>query len=192
MQDSVREDLEILSLVSLMFMVGLIPQFVCDWILFLSVFIYMIFTYKVFITNKATGHHKFGEKSTYICRKSGKELHLNEDNWNAVGTEYNMGPIACGIMEFTNSYRVPAWSKYVGLKARVPNFFSVGIDIGVVRGYRAYYDEGQMKSGIPVGRTFLFFMAPTIRWRPAHKRNTFVSIRQFGSATVTTEGSIEL
>lgn len=192
MRDSIREDLELLSLVSLMFMVGLVPQFVCDWMLFLSVFIYMILSYKVYITEEATGHHKHGEGDSYVCRKSGERLPLNEENWNADGQEYSMGPFAWGVMEFTNSYRVPAWAKYVSIKISVQNFFAVGIDLGLVRGYRAYYDEGQMKSGIPVGRTFLFFMAPTIRWRPAHKRNTFVSIRQFGSATVTTEGSIEL
>ena len=61
-----------------------------------------------------------------------------------------------------------------------------------MEGYKTYHDDGQMGAGIPVGDSLLFFMAPTIRWSAAHQQNNFISIRQFGSATVTTEGRIEL
>lgn len=191
MREAIREDLVIQSLISLMFVVGLTPDLLVGWLVFLSLFIYMVGTYKVFITTKATGHHNHADGNTYICMKTGKELYLNEEEWNASGDEHSFGFFSSGFMRFTNSYRVPGWCKYVGIRLKVPRFFGVGIDFGLVRGYRGYYDNGQMKSGLPIGRTFLFFMVPAIRWRPAHKRGTFVCIRQFGSATVTSEGRVE-
>lgn len=191
MRLAVVDGLTTITLMSLMLVVGLFPQLICEWLLFTSLFIYVFMSYKLFITKTASGHHKYGEKSSYICIDTGKRLGFNEDSWNPSGEEHTFGLLAFGHMSFTNSFRLPGSTKYVGIKLAVPHFFSVGIELGLVDGYRPYYNDGQMTSGIPVGRKYLFFMAPTIRWRPAHKRHTFVAIRQFGSATVTTEGSVE-
>jgi hypothetical protein len=191
MINEIRDDVSTQSLVSLMFIVGVLPECTEHWLIFLSVFVYLTMSFKTYVTTEATGHHKFGDGNAYVCRKTKQVMALNEDEWNASGIEHHSGPVGCGVMTFTNSYRVPGWCKYVSLKISIPHFFAVGIDAGLVRGYRAYHDEGQMKSGIPVGRSYLFFMAPTIRWSAAHERNNFISIRQFGSATVTTQGRIE-
>jgi len=183
--------LELIVVASLVFPT-LFPRFAYEWFFFLSVVVFLIASHKVYVTKQATGHHKFGTTNTYRCLDTGEQLPLNEDNWSASGTEECFGPIGFGIIYFRNSFNVPGHCRYVSLRFEIPNFFSSGIDLGLVEGYKRYYDDGQMTSGIPVGDSLLFFMAPTIRWSAADKRDKFISIRQFGSATVTTEGRIEL
>jgi len=191
MRDYFLPKLELLIICSLIFPT-LFPQYAPEWLLFLVLYIYFVATHKVYVTTKAKGHHDFGLHNTYRCLETGNRIPLNEDHWEATGTESCYGFMGFGQMKFVNSFNVKGGCKYLSLRVEVPYFFSSGIDFGLVEGYKEYYDDGQMGSGIPVKDSLLFFMAPTIRWSAAHQKNNFISIRQFGSATVTTEGRIEL
>lgn len=191
MREHLLLNLEILVITSLVYPT-LFPEQTFNWLLFVTIVVYFTTSHKVYVTTKATGHHKFGTGNTYIDRKTKLETPLNENEWNAKGNEHCYGFIGFGRMTFVNSFHVPGWCEFVSLRLEVPHFFSSGIEFGIVQGYKAYQEDGQMTAGIPVGRSYLFFMAPTIRWSAAHQQDKFISIRQFGSATVTTEGRIEL
>jgi hypothetical protein len=191
MRDTTLPQLELIVIASLVFPT-LFPRFAYEWLFFLTFVILLAASHKVYVTKRATGHHKFGTTNTYRDLATGVETPLNEDNWSANGTEECFGPVGFGVINFRNSFNVPGFCRYISLRIEIPNFFSSGIDLGLVEGYKDYYDDGQMTSGLPVGDSFLFFMAPTIRWSTAIKRDEFISIRQFGSATVTTEGRIEI
>ena len=145
------------------------------------VFVYYSYkTHRVFYTKHSEGHHKYASLHTYTDIVTGRTMAYN-NTWNAAGVERFFGFIGWGVMNFTNSYRLPARFKYMSILIRLPMGFEVGVDIGLVAGYNRY------KQGFKIGDRLLA-VCPRIRWVDPSDQNSFISYRQFGSASVTTRG----
>ena len=143
--------------------------------------IYSGLTYRVLTTDSSEGHHKYCKSYHYTDPDSGERMKFN-DVWEAKGKETYFGWLGYGRVDFTNSFRRPTIFKYFSIMVAVPGDKEVGIDIGAVRGYKKY------KDGMYVGR-WLLGVCPRMRWVDARAEDRFVSLRQFGSASIKTYGT---
>ena len=104
------------------------------------------------------------------------------DVWEGKGKETYFGWFGYGHIDFTNSFRRPTIFKYFSIMIAVPGDKEIGVDIGIVRGYKGY------KEGIYIGE-WLTGVCPRMRWVDSRSKDRFVSLRQFGSASIKTYGT---
>ena len=149
----------------------------------LAIAYYSYKTHRCYRTTHSEGHHKWAQSYEYDRLKTGEHLRLNDD-WKARGVETCAGWIGWGSIHCTNSFRRDCTFKYVSLMIDFPYLFEVGIEVGFVTGYYGY------KKGIAFGDQ-LFGICPKMRWRDPVNRSKFISVRQFGSASITTTGVVE-
>ena len=143
--------------------------------------IYSGLTYRVLTTDSSDGHHKYCKSYYYTDPDTKEEMRFN-DVWDGKGEETYFGWLGYGRIDFTNSFRRPTTFKYLSIMISVPGDKEIGIDIGIVRGYKGY------KEGIYIGE-WLIGVCPRMRWVDSRSKDRFVSLRQFGSASIKTYGT---
>ena len=116
----------------------------------------------------------------YTDKKTGELVRFNDD-WEAKGLEKHFGIFGYGQVDFTNSFRKPTVFKYLSFMLPIPGKKEIGVDIGAVRGYKGH------KQGIYVGE-WMLGICPKMRWEDDRYENRFVTLRQFGSASIRTYG----
>lgn len=155
-------------------------------ITFALILLFIIYSYKtdrVYYTKESEGNHRYGSQHTYVDIDTGVTMAFN-NNWNAGGVERHFGFIGWGRQSFTNSFRLNSRFEYVSFMIRLPMNMEVGFQTGFVTGYNRY------KPGFKIGDK-LFGVCPTIRWVDPSDKNSFISYRQFGSASIHTKGWID-
>ena len=149
--------------------------------------IYSIFRYRTLYTDSSDGHHKYCKSYDYVDIRSGDKMKLNDD-WYAKGTETQYGVFAHGYIDFINSFRKDAKFRYISIMMPIPGDKEIGIDLGIVTGYKDY------KKGFYVDQ-WLLGICPKMRWtdsRISEGPERWICVRQFGSASIRTYGSINI